>query len=141
MLPTTIFPRLINIFSATISSGCDSTKTFFGIPVWYKYLNVSGNGPNGSCDFSNFGFYKNGQFAPDNVFLILLALLDALLVIAGIVAVAFIIYGSIRLITSQGEPEGVKGARNTITNAIIGLVIALSASVLVNFIGTSLGSH
>lgn len=138
MLGTSL-TTLINTFGAATQGGCDPNKTFFGIPVWYKYINVTKNA-DGSCNFSSFSLFKGGQFAPDSLFLVLLAILDAMLVIAGIVAVAFVIYGAIRLITSQGQAEGVKAARSTIINALIGLVIAISASALVNFLGNTLGN-
>ena len=36
---------------------------------------------------------------------------------------------------SQGQPESLKGAKATITNAIVGLVIVLVATGFVQFIG------
>lgn len=134
-----ITTHIINTFSALEDTGCNPNKTFFGLPVWYKYLNVKTT--TGGCNFSGFSFFTSpgGAFAPDSIFLILLAILDDLLVIAGIVAVAFVIYGAIQLITSQAEPEKVAHARGTVLNALIGLVIAMSAAVFVNFLGNSLG--
>jgi hypothetical protein len=122
------------------AAGCNSGQTFFGLPVWYKYLVVNpepGNTAVG-CDFSDI-FESNGQFSFDNIILVGLAILDMLLILAGVVAVVFVIFGGIQYMLSQGEPERTKGAQSTILNALIGLVIAITASALVNFIGNSFG--
>ena len=107
-------------------------NTFFGIPAWYKYINVTQNA-DGSCNFSSFTFWP-----PDNILLVLLAVLDMLLIVGGIVAVVFVIIGGVQYLTSQGEPENTKHARGTIINALIGLVITIIAAELVNFIGITL---
>jgi hypothetical protein len=52
----------------------------------------------------------------------------------GGISLLFIIYGGIKLITSQGTPEGFNKARNTIIYAIVGLVVSMSAFVIVNFV-------
>lgn len=57
---------------------------------------------------------------------------------AGIVSVAFIIVGGIRLITSAGSPSAITGARKTITYAIGGLVLSISAYGILVFIQTQL---
>jgi ABC-type Fe3+ transport system permease subunit len=110
-----------------------SQSTFFGLPTWYKYINTTQNS-DGTCNFSNFTFWP-----PDNLLLILLAVLDMLLIIGGIVAVVFVIIGGVQYITSQGEPENTKHARGTIINALIGLTITIVAAALVNYLGTTLG--
>lgn len=61
-------------------------------------------------------------------------LIHIALAIAGVAAVIFIIIGGIKYITSAGSPEGTKSAKNTLTNAVIGLVIAAAAYVIVTFI-------
>ena len=62
-------------------------------------------------------------------------LVTTALVFAVILAVFFIIYGSIRWVTSRGDKEAAANAQKTITAAIIGLIIALSAWAILNFIG------
>jgi hypothetical protein len=118
------------------ASAC-SQNTFFGLPTWYKYLKTTTvPNPNGgvSCSFSNFTFWP-----PDNLLLILLAVLDMLLIVGGIVAVVFVIVGGVQYITSQGEPENTKHARGTIINALIGLAITIVAASLVNWLGYRFG--
>lgn len=51
--------------------------------------------------------------------------------ILALIAVIVIIVSGIKFVTSQGEPQKIKDARNTLIWAILGLVIALSAELAV----------
>lgn len=53
---------------------------------------------------------------------------------AGTVAVVLIIWGGIKYIRSGGDAKQTQGARQTITYAIIGLILILSSILIVNFI-------
>lgn len=64
-------------------------------------------------------------------------ILNAVIGVAGFVAVVFIIIGGIHYMTSSGDPGKTKKARDTILYAAIGLVICALAFAIVNFaIGT-----
>jgi cytochrome bd-type quinol oxidase subunit 2 len=52
----------------------------------------------------------------------------------GVVAVFMIIFGGFRYITSAGNPESAKSARNTILYAVIGLFIVALAQIIVHFV-------
>jgi hypothetical protein len=54
------------------------------------------------------------------------------------VAVIFIIVGGIRLITSAGSSKAIEGARKTITYAVVGLVLSISAYGILVFIQSQL---
>lgn len=54
--------------------------------------------------------------------------------IMGILAVVFIIVGGIRYALSGGEADGVKRAKNTITYAIVGLVLVILAYTITQFV-------
>lgn len=54
--------------------------------------------------------------------------------IVGIVSVVFVIYGGIQLILSSGNSEGLKKSKKTITYALGGLVLALMARAIKEFI-------
>ena len=51
----------------------------------------------------------------------------------GIIAVIVIVIGGIRYMTSQGEPDKIKGAKNTLTYALIGLIVTLMAFAITEF--------
>jgi len=60
------------------------------------------------------------------------------LFIIGAVSVLMLIYGGIRYTVSMGDSKNVETAKNTIMYAIIGIVVALLAYAIVNFVLTSL---
>jgi FtsH-binding integral membrane protein len=64
--------------------------------------------------------------------------IEILLRVAGIFAVVFIMYGGFQYLTSQAEPDKVNKAKHTIINALVGLIIAILASVIINFIARSI---
>lgn len=54
-------------------------------------------------------------------------LLPYLFGIAGTIAFLLMIYGFILMTTSSGDPKAVQGARDTVTSAIIGLLVSIFA--------------
>jgi hypothetical protein len=58
--------------------------------------------------------------------------------IAGIVALGLIIASGYRLMVSQGNPEQVKGAREQLTAAIIGLLFIIFSLVILQIIGVNI---
>jgi len=60
--------------------------------------------------------------------------INAILVIAGILAVIFLIYGGILYITAGGDAEKATKGRTAVVNAIIGIVIILLAIVIVQWV-------
>lgn len=54
--------------------------------------------------------------------------------IVGALAVFFIILGGLKMITSQGDPQGISQARKMIIYAAIGLAVAVSAEVIVTWV-------
>lgn len=61
-------------------------------------------------------------------------LINGFLFFSGTVAMVFIIYAGIKYLTSGGDPKQVEGAKKTLTYAIIGLIVVLSAFFIINFI-------
>ena len=70
---------------------------------------------------------------------VLLAIIDILMRIVGLVALGFIVFGGIKYVTSQGSPEGTKDAQGTVINALIGVGIATIAVAVVSFLGSRIG--
>ena len=63
---------------------------------------------------------------------------DLMLYIVGAIAVVMIIFGGFRYIISGGNAASVTTAKNTILYAIVGVVIALLAYAIIDFILNSL---
>ena len=121
-------------------------KSFFDLPTWYKYLDledVEVKNKDGvvtdviKCQVKDFELLGKGS--DSGLLLIALAMVDILLRVAALVAVAFVIIGGFKYMTAQGEPAGVKSATQTLVGALVGLVIAIIATALVSFIGNRLG--
>ena len=66
-------------------------------------------------------------------------IINTLLFITGMVAVIMIVIGGLRYVTSNGDQNSVSSAKNTILYAVIGLVVAIMAYAIVNFVIGSLG--
>ena len=65
-------------------------------------------------------------------------ILTAVIGIVGILAVIMIVYGGIQYTMSAGDAGKVKKAKDTILYGVIGLIVALLAFAIVNFV---LGSN
>ncbi len=61
-------------------------------------------------------------------------LYNFLISIVGILAMAVIIYGGMRYLTSAGNPSSVEEAKDAITSAVIGLILALTSWVILSTI-------
>ena len=60
--------------------------------------------------------------------------INTILVVLGMVAVIMIIIGGIRYTTSNGDASAVKGAKDTILYAVVGLIVAILSYAIVNFV-------
>ena len=56
------------------------------------------------------------------------------LIIVGVLALAFIVYGGFLYITAHGDDKQVDSAKGIIINAVIGIVVIGIAAALVNFV-------
>jgi hypothetical protein len=103
------------------TTGTQDASGFFSIPPWHHYLACSEDGG------------VNNDIELDQLWLIGAALLEGLMRVAGVVSIFFIIYGGFKYMSSQGSPDGTASARRTIINSLVGLLIAIFASVVVSF--------
>ena len=62
---------------------------------------------------------------------------NVLLFIIGAISVIMIIIGGLRYVVSGGDSSNVSAAKNTILYAIVGLIVALLAYAVINFVLTS----
>ena len=66
-------------------------------------------------------------------------ILQIIFVTIGALAVLLIIIAGLGYITAQGEPTKVSQAKNALLYALIGLVLAASAELIVNFVLNRIG--
>lgn len=81
-----------------------------------------------SCLFGNEGAACEGQTPLFKI------ITNVLLFIIGAVSVIMLVIGGIRYTVSAGDSSAVTGAKNTILYAIVGIVVAILAYAVVNFV-------
>ena len=75
----------------------------------------------------------------DDLGAIIKQITNVMFFIIGAIAVVMIIYSGIRYTTSAGNPAGVTAAKNSLIYSIVGLVVAILAYAIVNFVVTRIG--
>jgi len=110
---------------AKLGGGNCGVKGFLGLRPWYYGLCEGGEG-------TSIKEPTNQDEMKPFVWTVILNVLMDLLVIVGYASMVFIIYGGYQFMMSQGDPGKTAAGKKTLTSAIIGMVISLSASVLVN---------
>lgn len=63
-------------------------------------------------------------------------IVNILLFVLGAIAVIIIVIGGLRYVLSSGDAGAIKGAKDTILYAVVGLIVALLAYAIVNFVIT-----
>ena len=93
-----------------------------------------------SCDtltIQNGADCSQGTGQPANLFGdggIFQTIVNIFLFVIGAIAVIMLIYGGIRYTISGGEAKNVTAAKDTILYAIVGIVVAILAYAIVNFV-------
>jgi hypothetical protein len=130
--------------ASTTGIAAQCAKPFLGLKPWFAYLPDKSFAP-GTCDITEFSLFGTTSYSegkrveiPSGITPVVLAIIDDMVRIAGLVAVAYVIIGGIKFTTSNGEPENTKKARETIINALIGVVVAIIAASVVSYIGNKL---
>lgn len=91
-------------------------------------------GENGGCATVRTGLGDIGTNFSDTVSSLFLILLG----FAGAVAVILIIFSGYNMMLSEGNPEKVKSARETLTSAIVGLLFILFSGAILQIIGVDI---
>jgi Type IV secretion system pilin len=106
------------------AAACTDQSSILTFPNWYRgvYTNTGTE-----CNIE----FKNGI---NDTWVIVTNIVEILIQAVGYVAVGFIIYGGFKYITSQGESAGVTEAKNTITRAVVGLVISIVSVLILNVV-------
>lgn len=65
---------------------------------------------------------------------------NVLLFLIGAISVIMIIWGGIQYVTSSGDSTRVQNAKNTILYSVVGLIVAILAFAVTNFVITSFTS-
>lgn len=113
----------------TVSAACGGSG-FLGFPTWYKYLQLDDNckivGPAKTIEDNNGNAVETVDISKA-IPRVVLAVIDILMRLAGMAAFAFIVISGFKFVLSQGSPDKEKQARQSLINAVIGLVISIFA--------------
>lgn len=130
---------LISPALQTFAASCGKPLFLGLLQPWYQYLTLKDDGQ-GGCKIVNFYGSSQQVLGGHSPFLLIaLAIVDDLIRIAALVAVGYVIYGGFRFMTSNGSADETQKARETIINALVGVVLATLAASIVAFIGNKLG--
>lgn len=104
---------------------CGADNLPLGFRAWYAGLcndkgEIEPPAKDGGDDMTSF------------IWVAVLNVLFDLLLVSGYLSIGFIIWGGFQYIMSQGDPGRAAKGQRTLTSAVIGMVIVLTASVLVN---------
>lgn len=112
----------------TVMAADRCTDSFIGLPAWYRGLTK----PYPDCDIKSPGTSSGGL--SNFIWHIVLNILEGVFVITGYLTGFYLLYGGFLFISSQGNPEKAVKARLTMSYALIGLVVAMTAIAVVNFV-------
>jgi hypothetical protein len=119
-------------FYTFFAATCATKPNFFGFPAWYEYLpeknpkvGIVGGDEVCSPHLSSVG----------DVWLIGLAVVEIMLRVAVILAIIFVMIAGLKYVNSRGNAEKTESAKKTLVDALIGMVIAISATAVISFIG------
>lgn len=107
--------------SASGSNNCE--HSILGLRPWYAGLDMEDG-----CTIAS----PSENELPAFVWKIVLNVLTDAFMVAGYVAVGFVVFGGYKYLMSGGEPSKVAQGKQTITNAIVGLIIAMLATLITN---------
>lgn len=71
---------------------------------------------------------------------LLIEIIRIMLLLAGIIAVMFVIIGGYYYVTAQGNEEQAEKGKNTLINAIIGIVVIILSYVIINVVSNLVSS-
>ncbi len=124
---------LIASFSLTATpvsaAGCKDGE-ILGIPTWHRGLDIDDKA-NDDCKIKQVG--TDIELFPFLTILVI-NIGDMAARAIGIASFLFIIVAGFRYVLAQAEEAKVAAAKKTLTNALIGLAISISAVVIINII-------
>lgn len=127
--------KALTLFAAPGAS-CGN-GTFFGFPTWYKYLQGERSVINSPVDGQKITVCTPYIGELKDFWLIGLAVIEILLRIAMLAAVAFVFYAGVKYTNSRGNADKIETAKKTLVDAIAGFVITIIATAAVAFIAKS----
>jgi len=104
--------------------------------LWAGRVMANGNPVQDGAEAAKPDGVPTELIGPDGIFT---QITNTILFVVGIVSIVMLIWGGLRYVISGGDSKKVTDAKNTILYAIIGLIVALLAYAIVNFVINAIG--
>ncbi len=114
-----------------VATGASAAAT-----LWAGRVMASNNPAQDGADAAKADGMPSELIGIDGVFT---QITNTVLYAVGVISVVMLIYGGLRYVVSGGDSKKVTDAKNTIMYAIIGLIIAILAYAIVNFVLNAIG--
>ncbi len=116
----------VEVYADEGGSSCNGAG-FFGLRPWYQGLTTNG------CQIGTPG--QDGvPELPVFVWTIVLNILSDITVMIGYIAIVIVAWGGYLYMFSRGMPDRAEKGKKTLIAAVIGLIISMLASVIMNTI-------
>lgn len=108
---------------------CTDYSGILTFPNWYRgvYQNITLPGGGNNCIL-----FPNSNI--NALWVVVSNIVEIIIQAVGYAAVGFTIFGGFKYLTSQGESAAIQAAKQTITRAIVGLVISIVSVLILNLI-------
>ncbi len=103
----------------------------FAVDTSNPNCDPSSNPAQAGVDCAKASGTPTSLFAPGGTFQVIS---NTLIFLVGAISVIMLIIGGLRYVLSSGEASAVKGAKDTILYAIIGIIVAILAYAIVSFV-------
>ena len=128
-----VFSQVNNI---AFAKDCSKDNGFFSLPAWHRGLVDKKTCQIKKINQKNGVTHKNDSEVSLQVFIwtIIGNIADMIMRLIGVISAGFIIYGGYQYMLSVGDASRMAKAKVTITNAVVGLIIAIVASGFVSYL-------
>ena len=120
LLVTQLVPINDATYATSASSVSCEKEHFMGLRAWYDGIDEVCNGEQP----------KDQEALKKIIWKVILNVAALLLQLSGYICVGFVIWGGYLYMLSRGDPNKAAGGKRTITNALIGIVICITASLI-----------
>lgn len=103
---------------------------FATAPVMAQEADTKQTGVFGACDGQESAICSDKTEATD----VVKRVINLMLYVIGILSVIMIIHSGLKYTASRGDAEMIKSAKNTLLYAVTGLIVAMLAFTIVNFV-------
>lgn len=123
-------------------SQADCDKGLLTFPAWHRGLTKFDSGEQ-AVENNNYcpiviSKEQKGYTLTNFLVKLTLNIIEILMQVIGYICVAYVIWGGFMYLYSQGSPDMNAKARKQILNALVGLVIAASATGIINLVISSI---